>query len=181
MDAREERFLSWLEKIWRDFLRLLAALAPGTRLTLTTKEGIMADYQLDAGDSVVVTITDTDEVTGEAVVPDEGSVAAELSSDTDSFVLDPSGSFLTLTAGATPGTGNSLTVTATVGGVASSPAVGTYDVVSNVAPPNPTALSLTFGVESAPAGDVADDAPADEPAPRPTMDANGQVIPSSQG
>jgi hypothetical protein len=125
-----------------------------TSLTISIQGEPMADFQLNAGDSVVVTVTDTDNVTGAAVTPDAGSVTAVLSSATDTVVVDPSGAFATITAGATTGTGNTVTVNATVGGVASASAVGTYDVVANVAP-DATTLAVTFGTESAPAAPVA--------------------------
>jgi hypothetical protein len=141
-------------------LREYIAEHEGSTLTLSTKEGIMANYQLNAGDSVVVTITDTDDVTGVAVTPDAGSVSAVLSSTTDTVVVDPSGSFLTLTAGSTASVGNTLNVNATVGGVASLTAVGTYDVVAVVTPPaDATTLSLSFGTETAPAAAATPAAP----------------------
>ena len=148
----EERILKWLRRIWHELGELLEhEVHPRYTLTLTTKEGLMANYQLNAGDSVVVTIADTDTVTGLAVTPDAGSVTAVLSSTTDTIVVDPSGTFVTITSGSTLTTGNTVTVNATVGGVASTPAVGTYDVVAAVVPANPTALSVTFGTETAPA------------------------------
>jgi hypothetical protein len=116
----------------------------------TLKGSIMANYQLTEGDSVVITLTDTDDVTGEAVIIDPGSVTAELSDLSDSVVVDPSGTFLTLTAGSVDGLGNTVTVNATVGGVSSVPWTGTYDVVANVVTPDSTTLSGTFGTEEAP-------------------------------
>lgn len=110
----------------------------------------MANYPLNTGDSVVVTVTDTDTVTGLSVTPDAGSVKAMLSSSTDTLVENADGTF-TVTAGETLGTGNTLTVNATVNGVASKEAVGTYDVVAAVTPANPTALSVSFGTETSPA------------------------------
>jgi len=121
-------------------------------LTLTIKGTKMANYQLNAGDSVVDTISDTDNVTGAAVAVDAGSVTAVLSSTTDTVVVDPSGTFATITAGTTVGVGNTVTVNATVGGVASAPFVGTYDVVAAVVVPDATTLSGTFGTESGPTG-----------------------------
>lgn len=109
----------------------------------------MANYPLNAGDSVVATIADNDAVTGAVVTPDAGSVTAVLSSATDTVVVDPSGTFATITAGTALGTNNTVTVNATVGGVASATAVGTYDVVAAAA--DATTLSVTFGTESAPA------------------------------
>lgn len=145
-----DRFLHWLEKAWRELLELLK-LEAATRITLSTKEGIMSDYQLNAGDSVVVTITDTDDVTGAVVTPDAGSVTAVLSSSTDTVVVDPSGAFATITAGDVASVGNTVTVNAAVGGVASTSAVGTYDVVAvTPPPPDATSLSLSFGTETAP-------------------------------
>ena len=127
------------------------------------KGDLMADYQLNAGDSVVVTLTDTDAVTGAAVTPDAGSVSATLSSATDTVVVDPSGTFLTVTAGTADSVGNTVTVDATVGGVASTPWVGTYDVVAVV--PDATVLLGTFGTETPPAAPAA-----------PTLNALGDPI-----
>ena len=140
------------EKVGHALLRLLDLVLDrleATSLSLTTKEGPMANFPLNAGDSVVVTISDTDDVTGAAVTPDAGSVTAELSNTEDSVVVDPSGAFATLTAGATASTDNTLTVNATVNGNASKPGVGTYDVVV-VTPPDATTVTLTFGTETAP-------------------------------
>ena len=140
------------EKVGHALLRLLDLVLDrleATSLSLTTKEGPMANFPLNAGDSVVVTISDTDDVTGAAVTPDAGSVTAELSNTEDSVVVDPSGAFLTLTAGATASTGNTVTVSATVNGLASTPGVGTYDVIAVT--PDTTTVSLTFGTETPPA------------------------------
>jgi hypothetical protein len=120
-------------------------------LHLTIKGNQMANYQLNAGDSVVVTITDTDDATGLAVTIDASSVTAVLSSSTDSVVIDPSGTFLTITAGATPGTGNTVTVNATSDTAPSTSVVGTYDVVADVVTSDQTSLSLSFGTEVNPA------------------------------
>lgn len=116
----------------------------------------VTDYPLTAGDSVVVTITQTLDSTGAEVTPDAGSVSATLSNLSDSVIVDPSGTFLTITAGTTPVVGATVTVNATFNGVpADAPAVGTYDVVA-VVEDNATSLALTFGTETAPAaeGDV---------------------------
>jgi len=142
------------EKVGHALLRLLDLLLDrleATSLSLTTKEGPMANFPLNAGDSVVVTIADTDDVTGAVVTPDAGSVTAVLSNTADSVVVDPSGAFATLTAGATASTDNTLTVNATVNGNASKPGVGTYDVVVVTPPPDATTVSLTFGTETPPA------------------------------
>ena len=158
---REELFTE-TEELWTELVakfshlvdlaiaRLESSGTPTTVLSLTTKEGLMANYPLNTGDSVIVTVTDTDTVTGLAASIDAGSLKAVLSSTTDTVVENADGT-LTVTAGATLGTGNTLTVEATVNGVASKSAVGTYDVVAAVAPVNPTALSLSFGTETAPA------------------------------
>ena len=123
-----------------------------TSLSLTIEGAPMApNYPLNANDSVVVTIVDTDDVTGLAVVPDTGSVSAVLSSTTDTIAPNADGTY-TLTAGATVGVGNTVTINATVGGVASTPVVVTYDVVPAVAPADATSLSAIFGTESAPTG-----------------------------
>jgi hypothetical protein len=119
-------------------------------LAHTTLQGdLMANYQLTTDDSVVITLTDTDDVTGDVVTPDTGSVVATLSDTTDTAVVDPSGSFVTLTGSGSVATGKTITVDATVGGVASTPFVGTYDVVDAVFP-NLTTLTGLFGIESAP-------------------------------
>jgi hypothetical protein len=110
---------------------------------------INPNYPLAAGDSVVVTITDTDDVTLAAVTPDAGSVVAVLSNPNDSVVVDPSGTFATITAGDTVGAGNTITVSATVNGFASTDVVGFYDVVADVVN-DATSLSLSFGTETAP-------------------------------
>ena len=115
----------------------------------------MANYQLNAGDSVVITVTDTDDVTDDVVVPDAGSVTAVLSSTTDSIVDNADGTF-TITAGSVASTDNTVTTNATVGGVASKPGVGTYDVVVTVA--DTTTLSVAFGTETAPVSPVAAEA-----------------------
>lgn len=125
----------------------------------------MANYQLNAGDSVVVTITDTDDVTGDVVTPDAGSVVVTLSSATDSATANADGTY-TLTAGAVEGVGNTFTVAATVNGNASTPGVGTYDVVATVAP-DATSLSVSFGTETAPA--AATSAPAVAATNRPVV------------
>ena len=108
----------------------------------------MSNYQLNAGDSVVVTVTDTDDVTGLPVTPDAGSVTAVLSSTTDTISAHADGTY-TITAGPVTDTGNTVTVNATAGGVASKAGVGTYDVVPAVVPAT-TTLSVSFGTESAP-------------------------------
>jgi hypothetical protein len=139
----------------REFLRLvIRALEkylniPTTKLHLHLGDKEMYNYQLNEGDSVVVTVTDTDDVTGSTVTPDAGSVAFVLSNTSDSAVLNADGT-ITLTSGTTLGTGNTITVSATVGGVASSDAVGTYDVVAAVVTSDATTLTLSFGTESAP-------------------------------
>ena len=157
---REEEEL--FEKLMRKLIRLadlfIARLesSPQDPTTLTlTIEGIeMANYQLNAGDSVVVTLTDTDNVTGAVVVPDAGSVTAVLSSSTDSIVANADGTY-TITAGSVASTDNTVTANATVGGVASTAGVGTYDVVPAVVTPDATTLNVTFGTETAPAAPAA--------------------------
>ena len=133
-----------------------------TALSITIEGEPMANFPLDAGDSVVLTVTDTDDVTGDVVTPDAGSVSAVLSSATDTIVVNADGSF-TLTAGAAASTGNTVTVEATVGGVPSTPGVGTYDVVGvTPPPPDSTTLSVSFGTETAPVAPAAAEAPASE-------------------
>jgi hypothetical protein len=121
-------------------------------LAHTTLQGdLMANYQLTTDDSVVITLTDTDDVTGDVVTPDTGSVVATLSDTTDTAVVDPSGSFVTLTGSGSVATGKTITVAAEVWGVASTPFVGTYDVVDAVdTTADPTTLTGLFGIESAP-------------------------------
>ena len=117
----------------------------------------MANYQLNTGGSVVVTVTDTDDVTGATVTPDAGSVSFSLSNSTDSFVTNADGTF-TVTAGTALGTANTVTVNATVGGVASKAGVGTYDVVAaggGGGTTNPTTLSVSFGTKTGPTGTTA--------------------------
>lgn len=123
----------------------------------------MADFQLNAGDSVVVTVTDTDDVTGAVVVPDAGSTTVVSSNSSDTVTANADGTF-TLTAGASDvgSVGNTVTANATVGGVASNPGVGTYDVIAvTPPPPDTTTLSVAFGTETPPAAPVA--AAAEEP------------------
>ena len=143
---------------WLDLIIARLESESTTSLTISIQGEPMADFQLNAGDSVVVTVTDTDNVTGAAVTPDAGSVTAVLSSTTDTIVDNTDGTF-TITAGATAGLGNTVTVNATVGGVASASAVGTYDVVANVAP-DATTLAVTFGTESAAVASAQAAAPA---------------------
>lgn len=130
-------------------------------LTLTIEGAPMADYQLNQGDTVVVTIVDTDDVTGDVVTPDAGSVSVQLSPNASSstVVLDESETFATITAGPTASVGDAINVSATFDGVDSTPAVGTFDVVAAVVPPpDATTLSVSFGTE-APAASVS---PVDE-------------------
>ena len=152
----DELVLECFEKIFLILNRIIARLesseTPTSFASLTIQGEPMADFQLNAGDSVVVTLTVTDDVTGDVVTPDAGSVLASLSSATDSVVDNGDGTF-TLTAGQSLGTGNTLTVTGTVNGVAFGPvggAVGTYDVDADVVTPDSTTGVLTFGTESAP-------------------------------
>ena len=107
------------------------------------------NYQLNTLDSVVVTLTDTEDATGAAVTIDPGSVTTSLSDTGDNYVVNPDGT-LTITGGTTLGTSKTITVNAKVGGVASTPWVGTYDVVAATPPVNATTLSGTFGTESGP-------------------------------
>lgn len=147
-----------LREVFRALLRVLEDLHEALRkylaespsvIHLTIQGVTMSDYQLNQGDTVVVTITDTDEVTGNVVTPDPGSVSASISPNASSstVVVDPSGAFATVTAGPSESVGDVLTVTATVGGVASTPASGSFDVVA-APPPDATALSLSFGTEA---------------------------------
>jgi len=116
------------------------------RNTQTKLQGdLMADYPLTTGDSVVITLTDTDTVTNEPVTIDAGSVTFTLS-DTSDTAVDNADGTITLT-GVSVASGKTITVDATVGGIASAAWVGTYDVVPV---PNPTALSGAFGTEVPP-------------------------------
>ena len=110
----------------------------------------MANYQLTSGDSVVVTPTVVDDVTGATVTADAGSVSAALSSTTDTLVDNTDGTF-TIVAGSVDAVGNTITVQAAVNGVACTPGVGTYDVVAVVTPPDATSVSVSFGTETPPA------------------------------
>jgi hypothetical protein len=152
------------EDLWDKLLRKVIRLVDlviarlesetATNASLTIQGEPMANYPLNAGDSVVVTLTVTDDVTGAVVVPDAGSVTAVLSDATDSVVDNGDGTF-TLTAGAGLSTGNTLTVNGTVGGVSFGPVggvVGTYDVDADVVTPDSTTATLTFGTETAPVG-----------------------------
>jgi hypothetical protein len=120
-----------------------------TTLHLTIKGTEMANYPLNAGDTVVVTLTDTDNVTGAVVVPDAGSVTVVLSSSTDTITANADGTY-TITAGTSTGSGNTVTANGTVGGVASAAGVGTYDVVPAVVSSDATTIAVTFGTESGP-------------------------------
>lgn len=174
--------MSWYESTGEDWDRLARKLTrlvdliigrlessetSATILHLTIKGTEMANYQLNAGDSVVVTVTDTDAVTGAVVKPD-AFPSVVLSSATDSVVANTDGTY-TITAGTTLGTGNTLTVNATVGGVASTPAVGTYDVVPAVVGADATTLVVTFGTETAPF-------PAPAVAPAPPLNAGNRPV-----
>lgn len=146
--------LRFLATLWREFVEFLER-RPRYTLHLRTGESVNdSNYQLNEGDSVVITLTITDDQTGATVTADPGSVTAVTTESSDTVVVDPSGTFVTLTAGSTASTGQLLTVNATVGGAAVGPtggAVFTYDVVV-VTPPTPTyTLTLSAGAETAPA------------------------------
>lgn len=123
----------------------------------------MANEQINAGDSIVATLTVTDDETGDVVSPDAGSITTSLSESTDSVVDNGDGTF-TLSVGSTLSTGNTLTVNGTVNGVAFAAAVGTYDVVADVTPPDTFTGTLSFGTETAPTG-VAASSVVEEVAP----------------
>jgi hypothetical protein len=148
----EELFETLMRKLIRLADLFIARLTSEstTTLAITIQGEPMANYQLNAGDSVVLTVADNDSVTGAVVTPDAGSVSVVLSSTTDTVTPNADGTY-TIVAGATLGTDNTATVNATVGGVASTKAVGTYDVVAAVVEPDATTLSVSFGTESAPA------------------------------
>jgi hypothetical protein len=133
-----------------------------TTLSVTIQGEPMANAQINEGNTEVLTLTDTDDVTGAVVTPDPGSVSAVLSSTTDTLTVNADGTF-TLTAGSVASVGNTVTFGATVGGVASKDAVGTYDVLVDVPPaPNPTTLSVTFGTETPEVESAAEDVAGDE-------------------
>ena len=127
------------------------------------------NYQLNTLDSVQIAITDTVDATGLAAVIDPGSLSAVLSDTTDSVSV--SGSTVTLTGGTNLATSKTVTVSGTVGGVASTPWVGTYDVVAAVVEPTSTTLSGTFAGETAPPSGTAT-------LPVPVTLANGAVLPA---
>ena len=153
----DERLLA---KLLRELIRLVEDIIARLEASETLNgyliiQGVpMANYQLNAGDSVTVTLVVADDETGDVVTPDAGSVTAVLSDSTDSVVDNGDGTF-TLTAGAALSSGNTLTVNGTVNGVAFGPvggAVGTYDVDADVTPPDTFTGTITFGTESAPVG-----------------------------
>jgi hypothetical protein len=152
----DRALLRWLEKLWRDFIEFIER-RPQYTLHLETGESMTtqpdSNYQLTEGDSVVITITITDDQTGATVTADPGSVTAVSTNPNDTVVVDPSQTFVTLTASDALNTDQLLTVNATVGGVAVGPtggAVFEYDVVAPVTPPASYTMTLTAGVETAP-------------------------------
>jgi protein involved in polysaccharide export with SLBB domain len=145
------------------------------------------NFQLNAGDVVVVTITDTGDNTGTVYTPDAGSVTAVLAgpaSDTLQPVVDPSGDFFTITAGQLLGAGNTVTVNALVSGVASGPvggAVFTFDVVADVVASEPTTITLSAGSESAPGVAASSVAPGRVSVDQATAEASpGQYVYNEQ-
>ena len=144
-----------LLELTHDLIKALKKYLAETPSSATTIRGdLMANYQLNTGDSVVVSLTYADSVTGAVVTPDASSVTAVLSASTDTVVVDPSQSFATITGGTTVGVGNTVTVNGTVNGVASTAWIGTYDDVAAVVAPDATAITGTFGTESAPTNPV---------------------------
>lgn len=140
----------------------------------TIKGNLMSNYQLNTGDSVVVTLSVTDDVTGATDTFDANSVTASLSSASDTVAVDPSQTFLTITAGSTASVGNTVTVNGSVAGLASEPWVGTYDDVQAVVSPDATTILGVFGTETAPvATDAAPAAVADAPVVDPAFAGNG--------
>jgi hypothetical protein len=138
--------------------------------TTTLKGDLPMNYQLNTADTVVVTITDTVDATGLATTIDPGSLTATLSDTTDSVSV--SGNTVTVTGGPTLATGKTLTVKATVNGVASTPWAGTYDVVAAVVSPTSTTLSGTF------AGETTAPPSSSATLPVPVTLANGTVLPA---
>ena len=171
-DEEEESFFYELRELVRLGVRALKKYLSeprqGGTITLTFKGSDMTtapapNYPLTALDSVEVAITFTDD-NGDVVTPDAGSVAVALSSTSDTAVLDPSGDFVTITAGSDLSVGNEITVTGTVDGVAYTPGTALYDVVA--APELGGTIELAFGVETPPAAAVpASPAPAAPTAP----------------
>jgi len=141
--------IEWLtELLILALLKYLDDVSPTNATTI--KGNLMSDYPLTASDSVVVSLTAADNVTGAAVAIDPGSVSVSLSNPGDTFSVDASGTFLTIFAGATLGTGFTVTVNGTVGGIVSDPWVGTYDVVAGTVTPDATTITGTFGTEVGP-------------------------------
>ena len=98
----DERLLA---KLLRELIRLVEDIIARLEASETLNgyliiQGVpMANYQLNAGDSVTVTLVVADDETGDVVTPDAGSVTAVLSDSTDSVVDNGDGTF-TLTANA---------------------------------------------------------------------------------
>jgi hypothetical protein len=157
-----------LQKALKKYLAQAENPPPPVHAT-TLKGDLPMNYQLNTLDSVSIAITDTVDATGLAAVIDPGSLSAGLSDTTDSVSV--SGSTVTLTGGTNLATSKTVTVSGTVGGVASTPWVGTYDVVAAVVEPTTTTLSGTFAGETAPPSGTAT-------LPVPVTLANGTVLPA---
>lgn len=174
---REERstllrdLLKAVLKLVRDLEAALQYLTDGPPGT-TLQGDLMANQQMNTGDSIIVTITDTEDATGLPATIDPGSLTASLSDTTDSAVVNADGT-VTLTAGPTLATSKTITVSATVAGVASHDWVGTYDVIAPVVEPTSTTLAGTFAAtgETAPPGSTAT-------LPVDVTLANGAVLPA---
>jgi hypothetical protein len=121
-------------------------------VSTTLKGDLPMNYQLNTQDTVVVTLSDTNDATGAVVTIDPGSITAVSSDPSDTVTVNADGT-VTLTAGPNLATGKTVTVNATTGGVASKPWVGTYDVIAATAAG--TTLSGTFGTEVGPGGTTA--------------------------
>jgi hypothetical protein len=114
----------------------------------------MADFQLNQGDQSVVAVTLTDN-NGNVDTADAGSVVATLSPNASGSTATVSSdqTSVTLVAGTQDATGDVLTVTGSVEGVAFTPATQAFDVLS--AFPTSGVVSLSFAGETPTGGTVA--------------------------
>lgn len=184
MDRKERttlhELLDALVELTRDLIKVLQQYLAESQPATKLRGDLMADFPLTSGDDTVIALVDNDAVTGAVVTIDPGSVTAVLSDTTDSVSVDPSGTFVTLVTGPNVAAGKTITVNATVGGLASQPWVGTYDVVAAVVTPDATVLTGTFGAEEPPVDLSA--VPAGftkHPETGELLDANGNLAPTS--
>ncbi len=149
---------SWLRRALRELIHLLDVIiarleseVAATTITLTVRGAPMTispttPYPATEGVPFFVEIVVTDNVTGDVDTPDAGSVTAVSSDPGDVVVVDPSETFATVTPSNAINTDQTLTVNATVGGVACGPAGGAvllYNVSPAVTPP-PDATTITL-------------------------------------